>query len=136
MQLALRAGAIVLATVGAAEKRTFLTERYGIPAEHIFSSRGKSFAGAVRRVTKRQGVDVVLNSLGGEGFLTSLECLAPYGRFVELGKKDMQEQSALPILALTKSATFCAVEVSQLTRDRPGVVAEALASAVKLVEEG
>ena len=35
------------------------------------------------------GVDVVLNSLGGEPLRQSWHCLAWFGRFIEMGKKDI-----------------------------------------------
>lgn len=39
---------------------------YGIPADHIFSSRDDTFAKGIMRATNNRGVDVVLNSLAGE----------------------------------------------------------------------
>lgn len=39
---------------------------YGIPEDHIFSSRDLTFVQGIMRVTNGKGVDVVLNSLSGE----------------------------------------------------------------------
>ena len=51
-------------------------------AEAVFDSRNLGFADALRRATDGRGVDVVLNSLSGEAMQQSVECLAPFGRFV------------------------------------------------------
>jgi len=40
-------------------------------------------------------VDVVLNFLAGEKLQASLRCLAEHGRFVELGKYDLVQDSRL-----------------------------------------
>ena len=39
---------------------------YGIPEDHIFSSRDLTFVEGVMRMTGGKGVDLVLNSLSGE----------------------------------------------------------------------
>jgi hypothetical protein len=49
-------GAEIFATVGSDEKKRLLMTEYGIPEDHIFSSRDLSFAKAVMRATKDVGV--------------------------------------------------------------------------------
>jgi len=58
-------GANIFATAGSLEKKELLMKKYGIPAEHILSSRDVSFSEGVLAATDRHGVDVVLNSLSG-----------------------------------------------------------------------
>ena len=49
----------------------------GLGVEHVFDSRSTRFAAGVLEATEDRGVDVVLNSLTGEGFIeASLSCLA------------------------------------------------------------
>ena len=79
-------GAEVLATAGSEEKRDYLRQ-LGIDA--VSDSRSLSFADDVMAQTEGEGVDVVLNSLGGEFIDRSLSVLRRYGRFVELGKRDI-----------------------------------------------
>jgi len=52
-------------------------DTYSIPEDHIFYSRNLSFAQGIMRMTKNLGVDVILNSLAGEGLRASWECIAP-----------------------------------------------------------
>lgn len=58
---------------------------YDIPEDHIFYSRDATFAQGVKRMTKGKGVHVILNSLSGDSLVASWECIAPYGRFLEIG---------------------------------------------------
>lgn len=78
-------GAEIFATVGFDDKKEILATKFGINPENIFYSRDTSFAKGVMRATNGYGVDVVMNSLSGDGLQASFECLAPYGRFIEIG---------------------------------------------------
>ncbi|GKZ17752.1 hypothetical protein AbraIFM66951_010842 [Aspergillus brasiliensis] len=77
-------------------------ERYPIPEDHIFSSRSTDFAPAIMHMTDGKGVDIVVNSLSGEGLVQSWECTAPYGRFVEFGKKDILANAKLSMRQFLK----------------------------------
>ncbi|KAF7595519.1 hypothetical protein BBP40_005855 [Aspergillus hancockii] len=87
--LAQHIGAEIFATVSSEEKKALLTEKYGIAEDHIFNSRDTQFAQGVMRMTNNRGVDVVLNSLAGEPLRQSWHCIAWFGRFVEMGQKDI-----------------------------------------------
>lgn len=137
IQVAQYMGATVLATVGSEAKKTLMMDHYGIPEGHIFSSRDPaSFAKGVRRATKGRGADVVFNSLSGEGLVASWECIAPYGRFVEIGKKDILARNQLPMLQFEKNVSFTALDISQFSRDRPHVGREAMEEVFALIAEG
>jgi len=45
--------------------------------------------------TNGRGVDLVLNSLAEEKLQASVRCLAPGGRFLEIGKVDLENNSYL-----------------------------------------
>lgn len=136
VQVAQYIGAVVYATVGSGQKRNLLSEQYGIPPDRIFSSRDTSFSPAVRRMNGGKGVDVVFNSLSGKGLTASWECIAPYGRFVEIGKRDILAHNNLPMTMFEKNVSFAAVDVSMLNRDRPSVVGQALKSIIGLAASG
>lgn len=119
IQVAQFLGAIVLATVSTLEKKRILMEEYGITEEHIFDSRNLSFAKGVQRMTKGRGADVVINSLVGEAMVASWECIAPYGRFVEIGKMDIVANSKLPMSSFARNATFMGFDMSTSHEERP-----------------
>ena len=86
VQLARAAGAEVFATASA-PKQAYLRS---LGVEHIFDSRSTAFGEQILEATGGEGVDVVLNSLTGPGFIdASLSCLSRGGRFVELARVDI-----------------------------------------------
>ncbi len=107
-------GATVFATAGNEEKRARLRSA-GVA--HVMDSRTLDFADRIRTVTGGRGVDVVLNSLTGEFFTRSLACLAPYGRFVEIGKREFASGRPLDLSPFAKRLSFFAVDVGT---DLPG----------------
>ncbi|KAH6677568.1 putative lovastatin nonaketide synthase [Halenospora varia] len=117
VQLALHVGATVYATVGSTYKKELLMERYGIPENHIFTSRDTTFAQGLMRETKGRGVDVVLNSTYGEMLRQSWLCLADFGIFVEVGKRDILSNNSLEMSPFIRGCTFSAFNLAQYTED-------------------
>ncbi len=87
--LAQHIGADIYVTVSSSAKKQFLIDTYGLSEDHVFNSRDLTFAKGVKRMTGGRGVDVVLNSLAGEALRQTWLCVAPFGRFVEVGKRDI-----------------------------------------------
>lgn len=117
VQIAQRAGAHVLATVGSPAKRQLLKEQYGLTEDQMFSSRDASFAKGVMAATNGKGVDIVLNSLAGPLLHASWSCVAPFGRFLEIGKRDIHENSKIGMDPFRKNVLFASIDlvVSQVT---------------------
>lgn len=94
--IALHAGCTVFTTVGTPDKRKFLRERFpSLPDENIGNSRDTTFEQMVLMRTGGRGVDLVLNSLADEKLQASVRCLAEGGRFLEIGKLDLSNNTAL-----------------------------------------
>ncbi|KAH6659151.1 hypothetical protein BKA67DRAFT_543724 [Truncatella angustata] len=136
IQIAKHLGLQIYATVGSEDKRSLLRETCGISDDNIFSSRDTSFGMAVRRVTGGRGVDIILNSLAGEILRESWYCLAPFGTFIEIGLKDIQQNSSLDMRPLIRDATFSFFNVSRMIREAPEVVNELLDSTFALLQDG
>ena len=85
VRLAQQMGAEVYATASLG-KWEFLRSQH---ITHIFNSRTLDFAEEIMAETASQGVNVVLNSLSGEFIAQSLAVLAPQGRFLEIGKREI-----------------------------------------------
>ncbi|CAG9992168.1 unnamed protein product, partial [Clonostachys byssicola] len=137
VQVAQHIGAQVLATVGTQEKKALLKEQYGIDSDHIFSSRvASAFSRGVQRTTNDQGVDVILSALSGEGFLSSWECLAPFGRFMEIGKRNIHERKSLPMARFDTGVSFHAFDIGVVCRSRPSTVRPMLEQLFDLHEKG
>ncbi|KAI4602243.1 polyketide synthase [Pestalotiopsis sp. 9143b] len=134
IQIAQQRGATVFTTTSSSEKRALLSREYGIPAEHVFNSRNIAFSQGIKRLTKGRGVDVVLNSLAGESLVASWECIAPYGRFIEIGKRDIFSHNDLPMYQFARNVSFSAVDIGAMTVDRPEAIGKILDTLVGLFE--
>jgi NADPH:quinone reductase-like Zn-dependent oxidoreductase/SAM-dependent methyltransferase len=138
VQVAQWAGAEVFATVGYDHKKQLLMDEYGIPADHIFYSRDTSFAQGIKRITNGYGVDVVLNSLAGEPLRASWECIAPYGRMIEIGKADINANSSLPMGGFRKNCLYAGVDLHHIVKDinKKRLAKRLLQKAMDLASEG
>jgi len=114
VQIAQWIGAEIFATAGSDAKRSRLRE-LGVP--HVMNSRTTSFAAEIADITNGGGVNVVCNSLAGDFLNASLSCLAPYGRFIEIGKRSLVEGSTLDLGHFAKRLAFIAIDVGT---DLPG----------------
>jgi NADPH:quinone reductase-like Zn-dependent oxidoreductase len=123
IQVARWLGAEIFATAGSPEKRDLLRSM-GI--QHVMDSRSLDFADEIMAVTEGRGVDVVVNFLSGEAMRKSLAVLAPFGRFVEIGKRDIEENNALPLRAFNRNLTFSAVDMDRLAKARPATMRKLL----------
>ncbi|KAL9091337.1 MAG: hypothetical protein Q9165_004971 [Trypethelium subeluteriae] len=103
IQLAQSLGAQIFATVSTEEKKSYLTENYGISRDHIFDSRNASFLTDLMSATSGRGVDVVINSLAGELLHESWRTCANFGRFIELGKYDILDKGMLEMDVFAKN---------------------------------
>jgi len=119
VQIATRIGAEIFATAGTVERRAYL-ESIGIA--HVMNSRDLTFATDVLERTGGKGVDVVLNSLAGRAIGESLSALAPYGRFVEIGKRDIYQNSQLGLRPFSRNLTYSALDLTPMFHDRPDVI--------------
>lgn len=126
----------VFVTIGSTEKKDFLMNTYGISEDHIFSSRDASFQQELMDITGQRGVDVVLNSTAGDLLQRSWQCLAPFGRFLEIGKRDMVQDSYIGMRKFLDSVLFAGVDVGNLGRTKPLVFKKLLAKVVNLYESG
>lgn len=136
VQLALYMGLVVYVTVGTEDKRQLIMDQYGIPGEHIFNSRDTSFAKGISRVTNNRGVDCVLNSLSSEFLRVSFGCLATFGRFIEIGLRDISDNMRLDMRPFRKSTTFTFCDLHTLLEEDPATAGKMLSEACKLVHKG
>jgi acyl transferase domain-containing protein/acyl carrier protein len=116
IQIAQRLGATIYATAGSPEKRAHL---HSLGVEYVSDSRSLQFVDDVHTWTGGVGVDVVLNSLSGELLAASFDLLAPFGRFIELGKRDINDNNRLAMAAFDRNLIFAAVDLDLIAAQRP-----------------
>ncbi len=156
LQLAQQAGCEIFATAGNEEKRAFLQS---LGVAHVFDSRSLEFA---REIVKSSwivdggskivdheppstnhnpqsdttGVDLVLNSLTGEAILKSLEVLRPMGRFLEIGKRDIYQNTRIGLAPFKNNLSYFAIDLAAVIAARPQLVGAMLRTLLNLYEQG
>ncbi|NMM01960.1 SDR family NAD(P)-dependent oxidoreductase [Paraburkholderia sp. RP-4-7] len=133
IQLARHLGAEVFATAGSREKREFVRL---LGADHVFDSRSLAFADEIRERTQGAGVDIVLNSLAGEAMVRSIDTLRPFGRFLELGKRDFYENSRIGLRPFRNNISYFGIDADQLMSALPDLTARLFEEVMQLFAGG
>ena len=133
LQIALWRGARAIVTAGSPEKRDLAR---ALGAEYAFDSRSGAFVDGVRQATGALGVSVVLNSLAGEAMERSLGLLGPFGRFVELGKRDYLANTPIGLRPFRRNLGYFGVDLDQLLLARPDQARQLFADVLALFSSG
>jgi acyl transferase domain-containing protein/NADPH:quinone reductase-like Zn-dependent oxidoreductase/SAM-dependent methyltransferase/acyl carrier protein len=133
VQIAQHLGAKVIASAGSSGKRSLL-QTLGV--SEVIDSRRGDFAERVMELTDRKGVDVVINALASEAIPMGLSCLAEFGRFIEIGKRDIYQNSKLPMWHLRRNASFHVVAMDAVFAGDAKLTRELMAEIAGLVDEG
>ncbi|RDW95260.1 hypothetical protein BP5796_01023 [Coleophoma crateriformis] len=136
IMLARLLGAEIFVTVGTKEKRDFLIETYGINPDHIFSSRTTAFARQIMAATGQKGVDVILNCLAGEMLQETWNCVSMLGRFVEIGKRDIELNNHLEMAPFTRNVTFSSIDLTYVMKYKPSILSTILGDCMELFKSG
>ncbi len=127
----------VFVTVSTDDKKDVLVREYGIPASNIFSSRKLSFAAGIQRLTAGRGCDVVLNSLVGDALReTWRNCVAPMGRFIEVGGRDIRPNESLPMSGFGTAKSFTALDLNLMLQARTRLAGNILQKVLDLAQNG
>ena len=131
VQLAQAAGAEVFATASA-PKQAYLRS---LGVKHVFDSRSTKFGEQIMEATGGTGVDVVINSLTGPGFIdSSLSCLARGGRFVELARVDILSHDEMA--ATRPDVGYWILELDVLKEHDPAQPGDALRRVMRRLAAG
>ena len=136
MMIARHIGAIIYVTIGNSKKKSFIMSNFSIPEKHIFSSRLTTFSSGIKRLTSGKGVDVILNSLSADTVRESCACIAKFGRFIEVGKKDASVNARLEMEMFGRHVMFASVDLAFIYTERRLLFKKLLGDVFKLLEEG
>lgn len=117
IQLAMMLDAKIYVTVSSEKKKTLLIDLYNIPEDRFLSSTAEIFAEEAKKVTN--GFDVILNSRSGKELRASWACIAPFGRFIEIGKKDIEDYESLSMSPFSKNVLFASVDLGVVQTSKP-----------------
>ncbi|KAF6802944.1 polyketide synthase, partial [Colletotrichum musicola] len=136
VQLAQMLEADIYCTVGSETKREFLVKECNISPDRIFNSRDTSFLPRIMAATHGRGVDIVLNQLSGELLHASWQCVAEFGTFIELGRRDFLGHAKLAMEQFESNRAFIGVDLTHLWIRRPRVVRAMLERVLYLWTQG
>ncbi|MYD14175.1 MAG: SDR family NAD(P)-dependent oxidoreductase, partial [Gemmatimonadetes bacterium] len=131
IQLVQAAGAEVFASASA-PKQAYLRS---LGVRHVFDSRQTAFGKEILEATNGEGVDVVLNSLTGEGFIdASLDCLREGGRFVEMARRDILTEEEMA--EVRPDVAYDILELDVLKKTEPAWVGRVLRGVMEGIAGG
>lgn len=133
IQIARYLGAEVFATAGSDEKRDFL-RLMGV--DHVLDSRSLAYADQIMQLTAGEGIDVVLNSLAGEAINKNLAIMRPFGRFLELGKRDFYENSKVGLRPFRNNISYFGIDADQLLIERADLSVKIFREVMERFAEG
>lgn len=117
IQIAKLHGARVFGTASSPARRAIAS---AAGADAVFDSRQERFAGEIRE--RFGAVDVVLNSLAGSAMLASFRLLKPFGRFLELGKRDFLDNTQLALRPFLRNIAYSGIDLDELLAADPELV--------------
>jgi NADPH2:quinone reductase len=127
VQLAVDAGAHVVATVGSDDKVQLCRD---LGAETVINYRTEDFAKIVMDQTSNVGVEVVFDNVGEAVMADSMNCLAYNGRYVMMGfasnKLVADEKLIVPRRVAAGNFKLCGVLLSYADAERSTMVKQAM----------
>lgn len=125
-------GADIFATVANQEQKNLLISHYNIPEDHIFDSHLANFARGVLRQTSGRGVNVIINTKGGQVLAESCSCLAEFGHLVDLSKSSNGAQ--LVSAPFKPNTFFAALDIDQIIQSRPEAIQKTFHKILEMAE--
>lgn len=133
VQLARLHGCRIITTAGRPESLAFC--RDVLQADEVIDYRNNDFVDRVKELTNGVGVPVAFDTVGGDTFKRSIECMAPCGQLVTITASDVG--SAAPLLlykSLTLHYEFMGARVAY--DQQPERQGEILRGIARLVDNG
>lgn len=113
--LAQKMGAVVYTTCRSEVEREYLVNELGLTSAHIFSLQDASFIQDIMTATGHRGVNVIIKSVADELMHEGWQsCLADFGRFVEIGKRELRDAGRLDTRAFSRNVTLTTFDLSEL----------------------
>jgi NADPH:quinone reductase-like Zn-dependent oxidoreductase len=122
IRIAQNLGAEIYATVGNDQKRQVLIDEFGISPSRIFNSRELSAVDELMQATGRTGIDVIMSTSMGDSMHETWRCIAPLGRFIDVGRVDVLGAGKLGLEIFKRNATFSSFDIALLHQQKPALV--------------
>lgn len=111
VQLAKEIGSHIIATASTKEKLEYLRN---LGVTDVINYKTQNFEEEVKRLTEGRGVDVVLNTLGGDNIEKGIRCLAKRGRYIEVAVTALKASKKIDISSLVENQSFISLDLRKL----------------------
>ncbi|WDD90504.1 amino acid adenylation domain-containing protein (plasmid) [Burkholderia sp. FERM BP-3421] len=132
VQLAMHRGAEIFATAGSEAKLRYLRD---LGIAHTINYRTEDFAQELARLAPG-GVDVVINTLGGDALQKGIDSLGPGGRYIEIAMTSLRSARSIDLSSLSDNQTFYSVDLARMGARDPRKIARYWDELVSLTEQG
>jgi NADPH:quinone reductase len=113
---------LIIGTASTQQRRSFVL---GLGANAAIDYQAPDWTAQVRELTGGRGVDVLIESIGGEVFEQNFDALATFGRYLLLGSTRGSGGPVAPRRLMTKSQALVGFYLP-VFYDRPDLIADAL----------
>ena len=103
-------------------RQTILDLNVGIPQSQIFVAGDKDIKTKVLGQTSHRGLDVILSCSNIDHSHAYWECLAPFGRVIDVGGDDGIDNPSVSISSLPRGASFSSFDLKLLRRSNPAAI--------------
>ncbi|RZB84952.1 fatty acid synthase, partial [Asbolus verrucosus] len=108
-------GCTVYTTVSTEWQKSFLKKQFNCLKDHnILSSDSTNFEPMLLMATSGVGAHVIINNLSGSLLQSSVGCLAEYGRLIQIGKYDLEENNSIGMSVFLKNTSFFVVDLQNI----------------------
>ncbi|KAI0521826.1 putative polyketide synthase [Xylaria bambusicola] len=135
MQIAKHLGAEIYVTVGSDGKRDFIIKNFGLPPSQIFRSRHPTLIEDIMRATRGRGIDVILSTTQ-HAMHEMWRCIAPLGRFIDLGRTAVLGAEKLSLEIFQRNATFASFDIVAIALEKPQVIEELMCDLKRMWTNG
>ncbi|KAF4635682.1 hypothetical protein G7Y89_g2413 [Cudoniella acicularis] len=123
-------------SIESTEDRELLKRIYGLNDDHIFSSQRSSFGSAIRRLSGKEGFDVIINcvSTSMDNLTDIWDSLGSFGRFIDVGRQNYNVR--LETARLNHNQSFLSVDSISLATERPKIMGGLISNISELLSRG
>lgn len=132
VRLARHFGAFVIGTAGSDEK----CETVRAAGAHAVNYQTGDFVAEAMRITEGDGIDLVLEMVGGDTFRKNLSVLRPYGRMVVFGAASNEAANIGNVQLIFKPVEILGYHLTVMMVKRPDLFAQQWTEVVSLIAQG
>ncbi|AOT69661.1 quinone oxidoreductase family protein [Geosporobacter ferrireducens] len=123
----------VIGTVGSDEK---IPVAQKVGADVVINYRNGGFSDAVKEATGGKGADIILDSVGGDIFNESLECLAMYGRLINFNSSSGTGGTVNTKQLHSSCRSVLGFSLGTTIKQRPEMLRETAKHVLPLIQQG